>query len=119
MKIDAIQKQIFDSFEIDEKLLPATTSEEEKFKAFRDLLIRRIEELADKDMEKLLWILYRIDVSEKKLHEVLGQTAPADFSKVIADLIIERQIKKIETRKQFGGTENDWNFDVWGKDIRC
>ena len=112
MKVDDIQKQIFESFEIDEQFLPATNSDEEKFNAFRNLLIRRIEELAEKDMEKLLWILYRIDVSEKKLNQVLAQTAPADFSKVIADLIIERQIKKIETRKQFGGAENDWNFDI-------
>ncbi len=112
MKVDNIQKQIFDSFEIDEQFLPATHSDEEKFNAFRDLLIRRVEELAEKDMEKLFSILYRIDVSEKKLHEVLAHTPPADFSKTIADLIIERQIQKINTRKQFGDTETEWNFDI-------
>ena len=35
-----IQKDILESFEIDEQLLPATDNEDEKFNAFRDLLIR-------------------------------------------------------------------------------
>ena len=107
-----VPKEIIESFEIDEALLPATNNEEEKFKAFRELLIRRIEELAEKDMDKLIWILYRIDVSEKKLQETLQQTPPDKFAATIADLIIERQLKKVETRKLFGGKEDDWSFDV-------
>jgi hypothetical protein len=112
MDLEEIQKEVLDSFEIDEQLLPAVNSEDEKFKAFRELLIRRIEELADKEMDKLMWILYRVDVSEKKLHEVLKVTAPTNFAPVIADLIIERQIQKVHSRKQFGGEGNDWNFDI-------
>ena len=104
-------KTLFDSFEIDEKHLPAVNSEEEKFHAFRQLLIQRIEELIHRDFEKLKWILYRIDVSEKKLNESL-QNSEADTATVMADLIIQRQIEKAESRKKFGGNENDWNFDV-------
>jgi len=103
---------LLESFEIDESLLPAISNEQEKFNAIRDLLTRRIEELAEKDMPKLLWILYRIDVSEKKLNETLAQTPPEKFSSTIADLIIQRQVQKAESRKQFGDKENDWNFDV-------
>ena len=110
--IDEIKNQVFESLEIDGALLPVTNSEEEKFIAFRNLLIRRIEELAEKDMEKLLWTLYRIDVSEKKLNEVLKATGPADFSSVIADLIIERQLQKVESRKKFGNRQGDWSFDI-------
>ena len=112
MEVDEIQQQVFDSFEIDAQLMPVGNSQEEKFKAFRDLLIRRIEELAEKDMDKLMWLLYRVDVNEKKLHEVLKKTSPADFSSVIADLIIERQKEKVESRKKFGNKEGDWNFDI-------
>src|SRR5579872_3297533 len=112
MNLTEIQTEVLDSFEIDERLLLATKSEEEKFNAFRELLIKRIEELAGKNMEKLMWMLYRVDVSEKKLKETLSATAVADFGRVIADLIIERQIQKAETRKRFGGKENDWNFDI-------
>lgn len=107
-----IEKAIIESFEIDESLLPVSADEQEKFNATRELLIRRIEELAEKDMQKLLWILYRVDVSEKKLHETLQQTPPDKFAITIADLIIQRQIQKAETRKQFGENEDGWNFDV-------
>ncbi len=104
-------KTLFDSFEIEEQLLPATYNEEEKFRAFRQLLIQRIDELIHRDFEKLKWILYRIDVSEKKLNEAL-QNSEADAATVMADLIIQRQIEKAESRKKFGDNENDWNFDV-------
>ena len=87
-------------------------NDEEKFQAFRNLLIARIEELAEKNIDKLMWLLYRVDVSERKLHETLKQTPPEQFAPVIADLIIERQIQKIKSRNEFGGKENDWNFDI-------
>ena len=106
-----LSKTLFDSFEIDEQLLPAVNNEEEKMRAFRHLLIQRIEELLLHDFEKLKWILYRIDVSEKKLNEAL-QNSESDAPTVMADLIIQRQIEKAESRKKFGGNENDWNFDV-------
>lgn len=106
-----LPKSLFDSFEIDEQLLPATNNEEEKFRAFRELLIRRIDELIQRDFEKLKWILYRIDVSEKKLGEAL-RNSEADAATIMADMIIQRQIEKAESRKKFGEQENDWNFDV-------
>lgn len=104
-------KTLFDSFEIDEKHLPAVNSEEEKFHAFRQLLIQRIDELIHRDFEKLKWILYRIDVSEKKLNESL-QNSEADAATIMADLIIQRQIEKAESRKKFSSGGTDWSFDV-------
>jgi len=112
MKTEDLQQAVFESFEIDAQLLPAVSNEEERFQAFRKLLIERIEELAGKNMDKLMWLLYRVDVSERKLHEILKQTPPENFASVIADMIIERQIQKIKTRKESGGKENDWNFDI-------
>ena len=112
MDIDEIQQQVFESFEIDPQLLPVVTNNEEKFQAFRKLLIDRIEELAEKNMDKLMWLLYRVDVSERKLHATLKETPPENFASVIADMIIERQIQKIKSRNEFGGKENDWNFDI-------
>ncbi|MES2619907.1 MAG: hypothetical protein V4615_03570 [Bacteroidota bacterium] len=106
-----IPKSLVDSFELDETLLPDSNNNDEKFRAIRQLLIQRIEELLHRDIEKLKWILYRIDISEKKLFETL-QNSDADAATVMADLIIERQIEKAESRKKFGGNENDWNFDV-------
>ena len=112
MNIEDIQQEVFESFEIDGQLLPVVKNDEEKFQAFRNLLIARIEELAEKNIDKLMWLLYRVDVSERKLHATLKQTPPEQFAPVIADLIIERQIQKIKSRNEFGGKENDWNFDI-------
>jgi len=98
--------------DIDENFFPVVNDTDVKYQVFSNLLIRRIEELAEKDMEKLLWVLYRVDVSEKKLHEVMQQTPPELFSSTIADLIIERQKQKVESRKKYGTGEEDWSFDV-------
>src|SRR4051812_27916418 len=106
-----ITKQIDDSFELNESLFPTTSNNEEKFRAIRKILITRIDELLHHDIGKLKWILYRIDVSEKKLYETL-QSSESDAATIMADLIIERQIEKAESRKKFGGAENDWNFDL-------
>lgn len=112
MDLNELEKEITGPFEIDSNLLPTAGAEDLKFQAFRNLLIRRIEELAEKDMEKLMWVLYRIDVSEKKLHEATRQASPENFSSVIADLIIARQMQKIESRKQHSSGETEWNFDI-------
>src|SRR6478672_8694170 len=106
-----VPKQLFESFEIDEKYLPQAGNEQEKFEAFRQVLIQRIDELIRSDFEKLKWILYRIDVSEKKLSEAL-KNAEADAPTIMADMIIQRQIEKAESRKKFGSGEGDWSFDM-------
>ena len=107
-----IQKSLLGSFEIDEQLLPAVPNEDEKFKAFRALLIRRIEVLVESDLQKLYSILYRIDVNERKMKNALEAGQQENSAPIIADLIIERQLEKIKSRKHFGEKENDWNFDV-------
>ena len=45
-------------------------------------------------------MLYRIDVSEQKLKMLLQTNPNEDAAKLIASLIIERQIQKIELRKK-------------------
>ena len=61
-----------------------------------------INELIVNDFQRLITILYRIDVDEKKLKRILKENIGKDAGEIIANLIIERQIQKIETRKQFG-----------------
>ncbi|MFN8285248.1 MAG: hypothetical protein U0V74_00770 [Chitinophagales bacterium] len=105
------EKYISEQFELNEQLLPQNQQGDERFKAFRQLLIERIGELILKDFDKLKWILYRIDVSEKKLTEALKNTE-ADPAEIIADHIIQRQIEKAKSRKKYGSGESDWSFDV-------
>jgi hypothetical protein len=105
-------EKIIDAFEINADLLPAANNFEDKFKAFRALLIRRIEELAESNMEQLMWRLYRIDVSEKKLKAELQKHPASEFATVIADAIIQREVEKAESRKKFSeGKSEEWSFE--------
>jgi hypothetical protein len=61
-----------------------------------------INELIDKDFNKLINLLYRIDISEQKLKIALqNEDKTISSSKTIAKLIIERQLQKLEFRKKF------------------
>jgi hypothetical protein len=55
------------------------------------------------DMEKLLAILYRIDVNEKKVKQAFTQSNPAFIAPTIAELIIARELQKEETRRKYKG----------------
>lgn len=56
----------------------------------RTLLIEMIAFLIDHNFEKLLFILYRIDIDEQKVKLLLSKHLPDEAPVVIADLIIER-----------------------------
>jgi hypothetical protein len=65
--------------------------------------------LIQNDFQKLIMLLYRIDVSEVKLKQLLKVQPQEDAGKIIADLVIERQLQKIKTRQQF--KQQGDNFD--------
>ncbi len=68
------------------------------FQEQRLLLIKAVDTLIHHDFNKLLHILYRIDVDENKLkHALFESVLPA--AETIADLIIERQQQKIRFRE--------------------
>ena len=73
-------------------------------------LVSAVAELINHDFEKLINLLYRIDVSEKKIRIALDENKDKDSAEIIADLIIERQQQKIKTRRENpGNTEIDEN----------
>jgi hypothetical protein len=49
-------------------------------------------------MEKLLHILYRIDVNESKVKAVFAQQNATAIAPALASLIIERELEKAEFR---------------------
>ncbi|MFN4082489.1 MAG: hypothetical protein ACK4K9_02555 [Bacteroidia bacterium] len=53
------------------------------------------------NMERLWAILYRIDVNEQKVKGLFDLQNPKDIAPALADLIIERQKQKIESRKNY------------------
>ena len=65
----------------------------------RNKLINLINELINKDFQGLIQLLYRVDVSEKKIRAFLNENTNEDTAAGLADLIIERQLQKTESRK--------------------
>ncbi len=80
---------------------------ENNFQVNRQALINRINELIQTDFQKLILILYRVDVNEDKLRYFIKENSEENAASIIADLLIERQAQKIIFRKQFGKRDND------------
>jgi hypothetical protein len=72
--------------------LPVLLTEEE----ILCLLKLRVISLAEKGAESFYQLMYRLDISEKKLHAAMGDE---DVAARIAKLIYERQIQKIVSRR--------------------
>jgi hypothetical protein len=89
--------------------LPATISSEE----LREKLVAHINYLINHDFEKLVYYLYRIDVNESKMKKLLDQKKGENAAGLIADLIIERQLEKIKSRKATKGNNNIPDNDKW------
>ena len=88
---EQVQREIIQT--ISAHLLPETS-----FAAFKEKLAAYINELINHDLEKLVHILYRLDVSEQKLKATLVSSS-TDAGLLIAQMIIERQQQKIKTRE--------------------
>ena len=67
----------------------------------KQMLAEKIDQLINTDFQKLVSILYRMDVSETKLKQLLNENAGTNAALIITDLMIERQEQKIISRQQF------------------
>ena len=79
----------------------------------KNILSLHIHYLINNDFNKLVSILYRIDVSEKKLRQLLEANPAGDAGKIIAELIIDRQIQKIKSRQESGNNPSIPEDDKW------
>ena len=57
--------------------------------------------LIDTDFQRLIRLLYQVDINEETLKNLLRENDGRDSAKLIAALIIERQLQKLETRKSY------------------
>lgn len=71
----------------------------------------KINELINTDFEKLVQLLYRVDVDESKLKRILQENAGTDAGKLIALLLIERQQQKLQSKKD--SPPVDPNEELW------
>jgi hypothetical protein len=100
-------KEAADFFEI--QIVPAISLEEGK-----KLLANKINTLIESHFKQLVNILYRLDINEIKLRQVLRENTDKDAGDLIAQLVIERQLVKINTRQQFrASTDNESEEEKW------
>jgi hypothetical protein len=80
---------------------------------FRGILISRINDLILNDFNKLVQILYQVDVDESNLRKLLNQRSSTDAGEIIADLLIEREQKKAASREQQSGDHDVPESEKW------
>lgn len=89
---------ILTNLQIEEKTT-AKNSSEEQFQ----LVVDFIDHLIQNDFNRLLTILYRVDISEQKLKAALAQNKDTNINSafIIANLLLEREEEKIRSRAKY------------------
>ena len=64
----------------------------------KEWLAHEIQLLIDRDFHSFLNMLYRIDVDEQKAKEAFADNDP---SLRLAELVIERELQKVESRRKY------------------
>jgi len=75
--------------------------------ALRQCIIEKVNDLILNNFAKLTELLYRVDVDEERLKNLLNNSGEKDAAEIITDLIIQRQIQKFENRKSFQSPDKD------------
>ncbi len=97
-----------------EKLLALTNRlNAENTEQLKEQLTAYINDLIIKDFPALVQLLYRIDVNEKKLKNILQQQQHTDAATIISELIMERQIRKKEMKQRFKKTGDIGEDELW------
>jgi hypothetical protein len=65
-----------------------------------DQLATHIDWLIVHDFNKLVALLYRLDINEYRLREILHEQQGVNAGRIIASLIIERELQKIKSRSE-------------------
>ena len=89
-----------------ERLVSSLTTTPSNGEIRRQLSVA-INEMILSDFDKLVMLLYRLDINETKLRKILNENPSQDAGNMIADLIIERQLEKIKSRQQFSQRDNN------------
>lgn len=80
---------------------PTPLDPSQTYQQLRDSLATQINELINEDFEKLVFLLYRIDVDEARMRTLLAEHGHGNSAELLADLVLERQMQKIKSRRDF------------------
>lgn len=100
-EIHSLQKFVSKDFVKNDYSSLIPNNDFERLEEFKKYLTEKMRDLLDKNYNLLINTLYRIDISEKKLSELFSSRNKELIPEKLADLIIERQIEKINFRKRY------------------
>lgn len=100
-EIFSIQKFVSKDFIKNDYSSLVPNNDYERLEEFRKYLTEKMKDMLDKNYNLLINTLYRIDISEKKLAELFSAKNKESIPQKLADIIIERQIEKINFRKRY------------------
>lgn len=90
-------------------VLPASVKEEELI----NQLAAYINSLINNNFQHLIRLLYRIDINEHKLKTLLKENQGEDAGRIIAKMIVDRQVQKIKTRSSFPSANDIPDDEKW------
>lgn len=65
------------------------------------------------DFSRLVQVLYQADVPEEKLKRLLKENSSEDASVIIANMLLQRQLQKIEARRSFSAKSSESDEEKW------
>jgi hypothetical protein len=86
---------------------------QESYEQLRSALSMIINTLITTDFSRLISILYRLDIPENKLRIAMSKAGEQTAGEVIAEMIIERQIQKIQARELYKSGEDIPEDERW------
>ncbi len=75
--------------------------------ALKFLLASRIREMLEKNVEKLVSIMYRIDLNPKVVDSIFENASKDEIALKLAEAVIERQLQKAKTRELYRKSKNE------------
>jgi len=94
-------EQIKKDFEIFSESITLSDNPNTAYDELKSQVEPIIAKLMNNHYERLLSVLYRIDVNEKSISEEIYRRNDEEPSSIITDLIIERELKKVVIRRHF------------------
>jgi len=90
----SLLEKLSKDYSLEKKSLPI----ESNLEIIREHFKKKVTELMSRDYDRFINNLYRIDVDEKKVHEIMMLKDKTLIPEKLADLIIERQLARIKTQ---------------------
>lgn len=104
--MEALKTQVQNSLQLRPDLVEKVNTDGELLKLIEEL----VTELVNHDFERLLLMLYRLDVSEQKVKQAIDAAGPTNASRNIAELIMAREKEKAVSREQYKTDNPEWQF---------